>query len=145
MSVAWTTPVTNRSIADIRARNEKAFLNAGDMNRIESNIAYLSETLNLLFYPNQTQAKTDWDKQDIPAKDDIGRICGGISSIRDSFYTPAGYKDCSDLPDKALDYEDINLLEMNLRLLKMLLDQMRAGFKKASFKSGKNQALPKKL
>lgn len=43
----WIEPVTDRTAADVAARNDKGVLQAADMNRVENDIAVLGSKLSL--------------------------------------------------------------------------------------------------
>jgi hypothetical protein len=140
----WTTPVTDRTSSDIDNKTPKAYINASDLNRIEGNIKWLAENLPVLLDRIQTPTVTDWDESSVPTTGDIWRICDNITGIMDNYYRPNGYEDVPNLAARRLHYADVNLLEMNLFLLKRLVDGMVAGFRKPSFKTGAKQNLPKR-
>ncbi|MCL2718959.1 MAG: hypothetical protein FWE14_09305 [Lachnospiraceae bacterium] len=146
MSIEWKTPVTDREPADIVNKSAKAYLNAEDLSRIESNAGYISVLLNLYLYPILIQSKK-WDKVKIPTTADIKRICDNVDSFADVFYRPNEFADVKYLAEKSLGYQDVNDLETNLLLIKTLLDYMIAGFHKSNqtgFKAGKNSYLPRR-
>jgi len=118
----WIEPVTDRSLLDIKVRAPKAFLHADDLNRIESNIAYLSERINRLGYNIEAVLPTDWRKCAVPRVADVERICDNILKIINAYRKPDGYTDLSDIPQKALHITDVNDLERNLLLLLELLE-----------------------
>jgi len=120
----WTEAITDRSRLDIMEGSPKAYLHDGDLNRIENNLAYLSERLSLLGYSIQIVAPKNWSRSDIPRVADIGRICDRIAAITQAYYAPDGYIGISDIRDKALDYRDINSIEKNLSGIKDLIDRM---------------------
>ena len=144
MSAVWIEPITNRTQADIDNKTAIAFLNPDDFNRIEGNIEYLTEKLNEFLFEIQTESETDWNNSKIPFKTDIKRIRKNIAKIKDLYYKPNDYVDISEIENKQLDFEDINLIEKDLARLKRLLDNMIADFKKPSFKSGQTLFLPKR-
>ena len=119
----WIEPIIDRSQSDITNRTSKAYLNAADWNRIEGNIVYLSETLYSLGYEIQPMPVIDWDRDGIPTKWDIQRICDNIATIMAFYYEPRGHVKISDLPGKTLDFNDVNHLEKNLLGIKELLDR----------------------
>ena len=119
----WIVPIVDRSQADIINMTSRAFLNAVDWNRIEGNIVYLSETLSSLGYEIQPIPLIDWNRDSIPTKYDIQRICDNIKTIMASYYEPKGHIEISNLPGKALDVNDVNHLEKNLLGIKELLDR----------------------
>ena len=111
----------------------KGCVNLIDLNRIEGNIAYLSEKLSELDYSSSVLTK-QWDKGDLPTENDIQRIISNIRSLVDSFYQPSN---APALPSSMLSYEDVNSIERNIDLIKYLLDCMVNSFKKVgSYKSG---------
>ena len=135
-SITWQDPVVNRSQTDIDGRTPHAYLNKGDLNRIEGNIKWLTDRLNEFLFFVQTQSKTNWKEEDIPITDDIRRVCENITEIKKKYYRPSGYTDVPNLENKNLHYTDVNLWETNLYLFKRLHDCMVDRFKKPSFKSG---------
>ena len=111
----------------------KGCLNPLDINRIEGNIAYLSEKLSSLYYPNTIITK-QWDNNGLPNEREIQRIIDNIKEIIKSFYQPV---DAPALPSTMLSYNDINTLERNIDLIKYLLDCMVNSFRKVgAYKSG---------
>lgn len=140
----WVEPITDRSAADVQSRAAKAFLHAKDFNRIEGNIAWLTEMLHGFHVAVNTQNRTDWKQENVPTSADIRRICENIERLLAKYFRPEGYQEVPDLQHKNLDYKDVNLLEMNLFLLKRLLDGMVGSFRQASFQSGQTKFLPKR-
>lgn len=111
----------------------KGCVNLIDLNRIEGNIAYLSDKLSELDYSSSVLTK-QWDKGDLPTENDIQRIISNIRSLVDSFYQPSN---APALPASMLSYGDVNSIERNIDLIKYLLDCMVNSFKKVgSYKSG---------
>jgi hypothetical protein len=111
----------------------KGCVNLIDLNRIEGNIAYLSEKLSELDYSSSVLTK-QWDKGDLPTENDIQRIISDIRSLVDGFYQPSN---APALPSSMLSYGDVNSIERNIDLIKYLLDCMVNSFKKVgSYKSG---------
>ena len=119
----WTEAITDRTGLDIMGRTPKAYLHASDLNRIESNMAYLSMRLNRLGYSIQLTAVNDWSRDCIPKAADIWHICDSITAITQAYYEPDGYIDISDIPDKALHYSGVNSIEKNLSVIKDLIDR----------------------
>lgn len=115
MSMTWTLPKTDWTGRD--------FLNADDFNRIENNVAFLTEELNQHGYDIETNTRT-WERQDIPTTADIKRICDNITAII-GLYFKAKEHPVSDpaygLPCKMLNWEHINDLEDCLHRLKTML------------------------
>ena len=117
----------------------KGCFNLLDLNRIENNIEYMSETLSELGYPQSTFTKK-WTRKDMPSGSDIQRILKNISSLIADFHQQGN---APSLPQTMLSYEEINMIEKNLQLLKELLDCMIGSFHKSNtFKSGTTTFLP---
>lgn len=111
----------------------KGCLNTVDINRIEGNIAYLSEKLSELDYTSNVITK-QWDNNGLPNERDLKRIIDNVKDIIKSFYQPMG---APELPITMLSHNDINDLERNIDLIKYLLDCMVNSFKKVgAYKSG---------
>jgi len=117
----WTEPVTDRSRFDIASRTPKAFLHASDLNRIEGNIAYLSEHLNSQGYRIMPIPPKGWSVSDIPRTADLRYICESIMAIIQAYHKPAGYTDISGIPDNSPNFTDINSIEQNLAAIKTLI------------------------
>lgn len=117
----------------------KGCLNVLDINRIESNIKYISEKLLELSYPN-TIISREWDKDNLPTEIELQRIIHNVRELIATFYQP---KDAPTLPNTMLVYDDVNALERNIDLIKYLLDCMVNSFKKVgATKSGTRMILP---
>ena len=63
--MAYTTPVTDRTAADIAARNSKAYMNVTDWQRIQNNADYLNDWMDTLVgvtfpFPNLGTAVNTW-------------------------------------------------------------------------------------
>lgn len=119
----------------------KGCLNLLDINRIEGNIAYLSEKLSELDYPSNVSSK-QWDKDNLPTEQDIQRIIENIKSLVKSFYQPS---DAPALPSGMASYSDVNAIERNIDLIKYLLDCMVSSFKiSGAYISGSTMSLPRR-
>ena len=117
----------------------KGCLNLLDLNRIEGNIAYLAETMESFSYSPNIHGK-QWGKDDMPNQNDMARIIENIRALISAFYSP---DNPPSLPNSMLVYNDINVIEENLFLIKELLDCMQSSFKKVNtFKSGSAMFLP---
>ena len=117
----------------------KGCLNLLDLNRIESNIAYLSERMESYSYAPNIHGK-QWSRVDMPNQNDMSRIIENIRSLIGAFYPP---HDPPELPTTMLSYTDINAIEENLYLLKQMLDCMEASFRKVgTIKCGATTFLP---
>lgn len=119
----------------------KGCLNVLDINRIEENIAYLSERLIELDFPNNLIIKR-WSKDNLPTDAEIQRIIGNVKELITTFYQ---LNDAPIVPSTLLSYDNVNALERNIDLIKYLLDCMVGSFKKSgAFKSGSTTFLPKR-
>ena len=117
----------------------KGCLNLSDITRIEDNIEYLATRLTQYRYSLDVNSK-DWVKDSLPTAQDMKRIGANIRSLINKF---AKSSESVAVPDVMLSYEDINALELNLYLLKQLLDAMVLSFIKSNtYKSGATMRLP---
>ena len=122
----WIKPVADRTEEDIKNKTCKAYLNKKDLNRIEGNIEYLSNELESQLYRVERMHYTEWNREKIPTVEDMRRICGNITEITEKYYEPEGFKDISYIADKPLTYEDINLLENYLCLIRKIMKSGRS-------------------
>lgn len=117
----------------------KGCLNTIDINRIENNIAYLSQKLSELDYQSSVSVK-QWLKDDLPTTIDITRIIDNVKTLITSFHQMSN---APTLPSKILTYEDANQLEKNIDLIKYLLDCMVSSFRQSgTLQSGTTTFLP---
>ena len=136
--MGWITPVYDRTVADVEyaltkiqewkevgATNTsdlKGCFNLSDMNRIENNIKYLSDTLTDLYYfPTESVVTKTWDRTGLPTVTDINRLIQGIRIIISSYYPPTN---APELPTTLISIEDVNSIERNLYRIKVILDNM---------------------
>ena len=159
MANVWRNPVYDRTVEDVEfairkiaewkkshthsAGDEvydlKGCLNVTDLNRIEENVAYLADKLEEYSYPANVSTR-QWDRGDVPAQRDTSRIVENIKSLLGSFYSP---NNAPALPNKMSSYRDINAIEENLYLIKVLLDSMEGSFVvSGTTKSGAKMFLP---
>lgn len=117
----------------------KGCLNLLDLNRIEGNIAYLTERMESYSYAPNIHGK-QWSRVDMPNQNDMSRIIENIRALIGAFYPP---HNPPELPTTMLSYTDINAIEENLFLLKQMLDCMEGSFRKVgTIKSGSTMFLP---
>lgn len=137
----WTTPVFDRTQADVDAAIRqivdwkangftttvelKGCMNTSDINRIENNIQFLSDTLTSLYYFSEVDTKT-WNRSMLPTISEIERILRNMKTLIDSYYKEDG---SPDLPATMLSFEDINSIERNLYLIKEMIDSMQASYR----------------
>ena len=117
----------------------KGCLNLSDITRIEDNISYLASRLTQYCYSMNIYTK-EWKKDGLPTAEDMQRIGGNIRTLINKF---AKSREAVNVPDVMLSYADINALEINLHLLKQLLDAMELLFiKSGTHKCGAVMRLP---
>lgn len=117
----------------------KGCLNVSDINRIESNVEYLSQQLASYYYTPDTNIKS-WTKVGTPNENDIKRILYNVRALIEGFYQQSN---APDVPVSLVGYEDVNAVEKNLSLIKELLDYMVKSFKSTgTFYSGSILFLP---
>ena len=124
--MAWTQPITDRSILDIDKLQEydeigyknltndqksewilgmKGALNASDLNRIESNQQFI---LNLLSAQYALTFKTNWLMTDFVEDSDENRILMNLKTLMQPF----NFEEEPQVPEKPLNYfEKINQIE----------------------------------
>lgn len=130
--MAWQTPVFDRTQADVEyAKSQlemginnvayKGCLNVTDINRIENDIQFLSDSLSAIYYFSKLESKS-WDRSTLPTISEVERIIGNIQVLIDSYCQTA---DAPPLPTTMLTYEHINSIEENLYMLKHLMDGMK--------------------
>lgn len=133
----WMTEVLSGN--PIETYDLKGCLNLVDINRIEGDIQYLSDTLSHLYYPPGTSRKV-WAINGLPTAIDIYRILNNVRLIISAYCQQYGVPD---VPEGMSTYSDINAVEENLLKIKELLDCMQASFQKsAMLKSGGMRILP---
>lgn len=126
----WVSPVHDRTQSDVnyaiaqiaRGINDveyKGCFNVSDINRIENNVRYIADRLNVLKYTNTIETKTDWTFYGIPDVTVITRLINNVQKIINAYYRPAN---SPDLPNTLLTYEQVNALEKMLYMIKHLID-----------------------
>ena len=96
--------IFDRTENDILNHTSKAYLNADDFNRIETNCKEIAELLNV----SGLITKTNWTIQDLPTVDHIQRIVSNVSVLRDAWYTYAG---TPEVPKSMKTWQQLNDLE----------------------------------
>ena len=153
--ITWITPIYDRTLLDVEFAKSKiaewisgksnvvydlkGCLNVSDINRIEGNINYLSGKLNELGYVNTTYIKS-WNRLGLPNQQDINRITNNIKELITAF---CQHPSAPNVPDKMVDYNDINAIEKNLDLIKELIEYMINSFNvSGALQSGQSINLP---
>lgn len=138
---SWVEPIFDRTqrdvdfaIAQISEWKKNGFtttaelkgcLNTTDMNRIESNIQFLSDQLTSLYYFSTVDTKT-WNRSMLPTVTEVERIIGNIRELIGAYFQD---KSAPAVPETMLTYEQVNHVEENLHLIKNILDDMMTSFK----------------
>jgi hypothetical protein len=156
---AWLDPVFDRTQEDVDFATQKiaewitanitgnplevydlkGCLNVSDINRIEGNVAYLSEKLLQYGFSPNTATKM-WERDGMPNETDVERILYNVRSLVQSFYK---HTNAPDVPVHLQGYNEVNAVEKNLSLIKELLDCMVGSFKSSgTFQSGSTVFLP---
>ncbi len=126
----------NPSISDL-----KACFNISDINRIEGNIHHLSIKLNEYYYKQEIELR-EWEMLDIPTKADMDELIAKVELLVDKYFAIAGMPD---IPNKLLNYEEVNDIEKILLMIKVAIIDMENSFKKCgAFKCGQKTFLPLK-
>lgn len=132
----WISPVHNRTQADVELAiallktgnnisEQKGCFNVGDINRIENNVRYIADRLNVLKYTNTIETKS-WDMYGIPNVTEVNRLINNVSKIINAYYKPAG---SPALPVTLLTFEQVNALEKILYMVKHLIDNEENEFR----------------
>lgn len=155
----WTEPVYDRTDGDVEfairkiaewvsAKNAgvsvvtedlKGCLNVSDINRIENNVKFLSEKLMEYGYSVSVSTKS-WGYDGLPNVGDLSRIIKNVRALVTAYYP---HSTSPTIPDTINGYIEVNAVEKNLYLIKMLLDCMVGSFKKSgTFQCGGKPMLP---
>lgn len=129
--------VTDRTIDDVIARNEKGTYNANTLNRVENATLYIAELLTANGYPTTIQIKNDWkeDKESNYTTDEdrksnwnslekmtryLDNIKFCVTQFTKSDYIP-------NLPEtiNGLTFEDANTIEKTLENIEFLVGNMK--------------------
>ena len=139
--MSWIAPITDRTAADITNRTARGFFNASDINRIEGNIAWLRNELARHNHFVEINTVTGWLATSVPTIADLQRVRNNIDAIaaqvrlaRPDFRVNMQTVNNTAFP--RLDFNTVNRLEINIYLLRQLIDRMSTVYRQASFKSG---------
>jgi hypothetical protein len=123
--MSWTTPITDRVLADVTNRTSKGFWNTVDWLRIDNNVVYVKTLISVLQSINVTYTDLpDPTVTTIPKAADINDFVENIEALRLASNLPVSAGavalktdytsgESSETPD----YEDINAWENNLLVL----------------------------
>ena len=132
----WISPVKDRTqsdvnyaISQIKSGNNlnelKGCFNVTDINRIENNVRYIADRLNVLKYTNTIETKS-WDMYGLPNVTEITRLINNVSKIINAYYRPEG---SPNLPNTLLTFTQVNDLEKILYMVKHLIDNEENEFR----------------
>ena len=132
----WIAPVYNRTqvdvdyaVAQIKAGNNdsdyRGCFNVADINRIENNVRYIADRLNVMKYSNSIETKS-WDMYGLPNITEVNRLINNVYKIIQAYYQPLG---APVLPTTLLTFEQVNALEKNIYMIKHLIDNEENEFR----------------
>ncbi|WP_087064758.1 hypothetical protein [Intestinibacillus massiliensis] len=109
-----------------------SFLSAADLNRIETQTAFLRGRLEGYGYSIALSCKTDWQEGAFPAAAELGRIRENINALQAGFYSLPDWREIARKylsgGQEALDAEILNAEEWDLHALGVWVDRMAAAF-----------------
>ena len=79
------TLVTDRTQADVDARNDKGTYNASDLNRVGAAMNYVADRLRAAGYDPHISPKTDWMETDWQTVDTMTRYVTDLAELRSQF------------------------------------------------------------
>lgn len=133
MSGEWIEPVVDRILQDLKEMNSRAYLNYWDLNRIEHDTEYLADILNGYGYNQSLAHKTDWLMSDFPYSAEMERVRSNIQTLIDGYHAQEvelpetlGYDPTT---KKHLDWQKLNAVEQNLKLMKEMIGRMEQSFR----------------
>jgi len=135
----WIEPVVDRILQDISDKNDRAYLNYFDLNRIEQDTEYLHDVLLTYGYSQQVDCKTDWLMTDFPYIAEIERTRSNILNLLNGYYTQE-----TELPTSLaeLTWQKLNAVEQNLKLMYEMIGRMEQSFKRCgTFNAGQEVIL----
>lgn len=98
----WRDPIYDRTQADVDNRTAKAYLNIGDLNRIEENIQYLSD----IFTAGATGKA--WNYESLPTVEEFERILENIDKLKAKWPVP----EIEATPTNPINtFEKVNMIE----------------------------------
>ncbi len=105
----------------------KGCLNARDLNRIENNTKFICKALGERYYFCDTPTVHDWSLYAIPRMANINRITSNVSKLISAYYKPP---DSPSVPNNMTHYTQINDIEKNLHMLKLMIEDMDSQYKR---------------
>ena len=121
------TLVTNRTQADVDARNDKGTYNASDLNRVGAAMNYVEDRLRAAGYDPHISPKTDWMDGEWVTPADEAAYLGDLAELRKQFTMMASTPEVP--PDlEKLNYIETNSIEQILVDIDALLTNIAAGW-----------------
>ena len=121
------TLVTDRTPADVAARNSKGTYNPGDLNRVGEALRYLADLLNGCGYDIRVIAKQDWAENDAPSAGQMAQYLADLAAVRGAL---AVMEETPTVPEtmEKLTWQTANSIERILRDVDVLLTNMMAAW-----------------
>lgn len=125
------TLVTDRTLADVTARNDKGTYNATDLNRVGEAMIYLAERFNSYGYTIEVSPKTDWVIEDIPTAEQMAHYLKDLSALREVY---AVLETTPQVPDdmNKLTYQEANDIEQILTDIEFVINQVVRSFARSN-------------
>ena len=122
-----STLVTDRTLADVTARNDKGPYNATDLNRVGEAMKYLSERFYRYGYSAEISPKLDWTIEDIPTVEQMANYIKDLSTLRGVY---AVLETTPQVPDdmNKLTYQEANDIEQILVDLDLVVKHIIAAW-----------------
>ena len=127
MSFDMSSLITDRSAADVLAKNSKGTYNASDMNRVGAAMNYVAARLREQGYDPHISPKTDWKDDDWVDPSDEAVYLGDLAELRKQFTL---YETTPEVPPdlEKLNYIEANSIEQILVDIDTLLTNIAAGW-----------------
>ena len=110
--IIWIDPVFDRKEADVLLKRKKGKLSYDDLNRIENNLAYISNKIGLRY------VQKDWTSRSLPKQSDMIKILAALSEMCEI----VSNVNVPSIPEIPLNhYEKINDIECIQFLIKQYL------------------------
>lgn len=126
----------------------KGAYNYTDLNRVESAVKTLSVALTAAGYPVEITPvlkggkaeDREWQEGDVLYRPQWTTYLANVQTLRDAYYTLAGTGELPKPEDK-LDYQGANTIEKVLADIDLLIDCMKASYRRCgTFRAGNNAA-----
>nr|DAL52020.1 MAG TPA_asm: hypothetical protein [Caudoviricetes sp.] len=119
----FSTLITDRTLEDVAARNEKGSYNATDLNRVGAAVKYIAERFSGYGYAVSVSPKADWSESDTPTASQMETYRGNIASLRAVIAVMAATPETPETM-RALNYVKANNIERILQDLDTLITNM---------------------